>query len=425
MSDYGLNIKNTSGNTLISNATAQAAFYSKIPYTNAVYQKQVYAFPNWGYTTPMKPVVFVKYTFECIGTPIIFIRPRMLTPPYTLVSASKIDVAPFYYSNALYAITYQKNIGGNIWEIELMIKTRKSYNAKEDYYTFFPDGQPITWQQIEDAKLIPDLFIFTKQEYAPTVDNSQYGLMVRDYNNSINFDSRKRSLIITGSYYENMLGPMTYPDGSRGIRPYPPGTPMTINGAVWNDSSLWNIDLDNRNLQYNISAGQIKAFPRNLVEKRRGYRWVDDVYPNIMFHAPVVAQAYTEYTKNGYKKSCGKHGMGGCQEHWSTAKWGVVSRLCVGIVTVGGPLAYDSSTKALINVGHTLYNVGESPVRIQRAFAATKLMYSFSSHHEGTNWYNGGNSSGGYTIGTAPYPAQVINRNGFYILYSDASFYEF
>lgn len=425
MSDYGLNIKNTSGNTLISNATSQAAFYSKIPYTNAVYQQQVYAFPNWGYTTPMKPVVFVKYTFECIGVPIIFIRPRFIKPPSIPQTTPNKYVIPHYYANALYAIIYQKNIGGNIWEIELMIKTRESYTGNDDIYTFFPDGQPITWQQVEDAKLIPDLFIFTKQEYAPTVDNSQYGLMVRDYNNNINFDSRKRSLIITGSFYESMLGPYTYPDGSRGIRPYPPGTPMTIGGAQWNDSSLWNIDLDNRNLQSNISAGQIKVFPRNLAEKHRGYRYGDDICTNVMFHAPVVAQAYTEYTKNGYKKSCGKHGMGGCQEHWSTAKWGVVSRLCVGIVSIGKPIHYDSSTGAPINSAYSLYNNDSTLVKIQRAFAASKLMYSFTSSYEGTNWYNGGNSSGGYTIGTAPYPAQVINRNGFHILYSDASFYEF
>ena len=419
MSDYGLNIKNTSGNTLISSATSQAAFYSKIPYTNAVYQKQVYAFPNWGYTTPMKPVVFVKYTFECIGTPIIFIRPRMIKYPHDLDLSYRA-----YYANALYAIIYQQNIGGNIWEIELMIKTRQSYKDTYDAYTFFPDGQPITWQQIEDAKLIPDLFIFTKQEYAPTVDNSQYGLIVRDYNNNINFDSRKRSLIITGSYYENMIGPYKYPDGTKDIRPYPPGTPMTINGAAWNDSSLWNIDLDNRNLQSNIFAGYIKAFPRNLAERRRGYRYEKDICTNVMFHAPVVAQAYTEYTKNGYKKSCGKHGTGGCQEHWSTAKWGVVSRLCVGIVSIGKYNYQNSTTGASIDSPYPLY-LGSSAVLIQRAFAATKLMYSFSSHHEGTNWYNGGNSSGGYTVGTAPYPAQVINRNGFHILYSDASFYEF
>ena len=305
-----------------------------------------------------------------------------------------------------------------------MIKTRKSYTNSYDYYIFFPDGQPITWQQIEDAKLIPDLFIFTKQEYAPTVDNSQYGLIVRDYNNNINFDSRKRSLIITGSYYENMLGPMSYPDG-RGIKPYPPGTPMTINGAQWNDSSLWNIDLDNRNLQSDTWAGKIKVFPRNLAEKRRDYRYEEDICTNVMFHAPVVAQAYTEYTKNGYKKSCGKHGTGSCQEHWSTAKWGVVSRLCVGIVSFAGKsTAYNPRTDEPINGAYSLYNPSVT-VGIQRAFAATKLMYSFTSHHEGTNWYNGGNSSGGYTIGTAPYPAQVINRNGFYILYSDASFYEF
>lgn len=440
MSDYGLNIKNTSGNTLISSATAQAAFYSKIPYTNAVYQKQVYAFPNWGYVTPMKPVVFVKYTFECSGIPIIFIRPRMFKgtpyelPPYTyydIYSSRYITeydryAQQSYYSNALYAIISQNNIGGNTWEIELVIKTRAGYDTYEqpyEMYTFFPDGQPITWQQIEDAKLIPDLFIFTKQEYAPTVDNSQYGLMVRDYNNNINFDSRKRTLIITGSYYENMLGPCRYPDG-RGIKPYPPGTPMTINGAQWNDSSLWLIDLDNRNLQSNIRTGYIKAFPRNLAEKRRDYRYQDDICPNVMFHAPVVAQAYTEYTKNGYKKSCGKHGMGGCQEHWSTAKWGVVSRLCVGIVRVGNEEIYNSPTGAPINNKYSLYD-NSTRVTIQRAFAATKLMYSFTSAHEGTNWYNGGNSSGGYAIGTAPYPAQVINRNGFHILYSDASFYEF
>ena len=423
MSDYGLNIKNTSGNTLISNATSQAAFYSKIPYTNAVYQRQVYAFPNWGYTTPMKPVVFVKYTFECIGTPIIFIRPRMIKDPSISQTTPDTYVGIPYYANALYAIIYQQNIGGNIWEIELMIKTRKSYTNSYDYYIFFPDGQPITWQQIEDAKLIPDLFIFTKQEYAPTVDNSQYGLIVRDYNNNINFDSRKRSLIITGSYYENMLGPMSYPDG-RGIKPYPPGTPMTINGAQWNDSSLWNIDLDNRNLQSDTWAGKIKVFPRNLAEKRRDYRYEEDICTNVMFHAPVVAQAYTEYTKNGYKKSCGKHGTGSCQEHWSTAKWGVVSRLCVGIVNMGRAYPYDPTTGAQINSPYSLYDY-DVFVTIQRAFAATKLMYSFTSHHEGTNWYNGGNSSGGYTIGTAPYPAQVINRNGFYILYSDASFYEF
>lgn len=427
MSNYGLNIKNVSGNTLISNATSQAAFYSKIPYTNAVYQRQVYAFPNWGYTTPMKPVVFVKYTFECIGTPIIFIRPRMIkyhSIPETISTPYYYSIPP-YYSNALYAIIYQKNIGGNIWEIELMIKTRMSYTGSDDAYTFFPDGQPITWQQIEDAKLIPDLFIFTNQKYAPTVDNSQYGLIVKDYNNNINFDSRKRSLIITGSYYENMLGPYMYPNRSRDIRPYPPGTPMTINGAQWNDSSLWVIDLDNRNLQSDEFAGRIKAFPRNLAEKRRGYRYEEDICSNIMFHAPVVAQAYTEYTKNGYKKSCGKHGTGGCQEHWSTAKWGVVSRLCVGIVSIGNYNTYNSIWgEPLIYNACSLYNSGTN-VFIQRAFAASKLMYSFSSHHEGTNWYNGGNSSGGYTIGTAPYPAQVINRNGFYILYSDASFYEF
>lgn len=418
MSDYGLNIKNTSGNTLISNATSQAAFYSKVPYTNAVYQKQVYAFPNWGYTTPMKPVVFVKYTFECIGTPIIFIRPRMIKyNPYLDLTYRA------YYASALYAIIYQQNIGGNIWEIELMIKTRQSYNATYDAYTFFPDGQPITWQQIEDAKLIPDLFIFTKQEYAPTVDNSQYGLIVRDYNNNINFDSRKRSLIITGSFYEKMLGPYTYPDG-RGIRPYPPGTPMTINGAAWNDSSLWNIDLDNRNLQSNIFAGQIRAFPRNLAERRRGYRYEEDICTNVMFHAPVVAQAYTEYTKNGYKKSCGRHGTGSCQEHWSTAKWGVVSRLCVGIVSIGNPPQSPSTTEEPINRTYSTDH-GTAAVLIQRAFAATKLMYSFTSNYEGTKWYSGGNGSGGYTIGTAPYPAQVINRNGFYILFSDASFYEF
>jgi hypothetical protein len=240
--------------------------------------------------------------------------------------------------------------------------------------------------------------------------------MVRDYNNNINFDSRKRSLIITGSYYENMLGPYTYPDG-RGIKPYPPGTPMTINGAQWNDSSLWNIDLDNSNLQSNIHGIYIKAFPRNLAEKRRGYRYEEDICTNVMFHAPVVAQAYTEYTKNGYKKSCGKHGSGSCQEHWSTAKWGVVSRLCVGIF----------STSSISDTGNSKISLyGDvTGVKLQRAFAASKLMYSFSSHHEGTNWYNGGNSSGGYTVGTAPYPAQVINRSGFYVLYSDASFYEF
>ena len=422
MSDYGLNIKNTSGKTLISNATSQAAFYSKIPYTNAVYQKQVYAFPNRGYTTPMKPVVFVKYTFECIGTLIIFIRPRMIKYPPELAELSLAFRS--YYTNALYAIIYQQNIGGNIWEIELMIKNRESYNYTYDAYTFFPDGQPITWQQIENAKLIPDLFIFTKQEYAPTVDNSQYGLVVRDYNNNINFDSRKRSLIITGSHYENMLGPYTYPDGSRNIRPYPPGTPMTINGAGWNDSSLWNIDLDNRNLQSNIFAGYIKAFPRNLAERRIGYRYEDDICTNVMFHAPVVAQAYTEYTKNGYKKSCGRYGTGGCQEHWSTAKWGVVSRLCVDIVSIGKPRHVDSTTEAPINRKYSLYD-GSTAVLIQRAFAASKLMYSFTSTYEGTNWYNGGNSSGGYTTGTAPYPAQVINRSGFYIIFSDASFYEF
>lgn len=421
MSDYGLNIKNTRGNTLISNATAQAAFYSKIPYTNAVYQQQVYAFPNWGYTTPMKPVVFVKYTFECIGTPIIFIRPRMIKYNPAPNTGGRLQ----YYSNALYAIIYQKNIGGNIWEIELMIKTRTSSTYSYYAYTSFPDGQPITWQQIEDAKLIPDLFIFTKQEYAPTVDNSQYGLIVRDYNNNINFDSRKRSLIITGSFYENMIGPYKYPDGTSGIRPYPPGTPMTINGAQWNDSSLWLIDLDNRNLQSDKTGGYITSFPRNLAEKRRGYRYKDDVCTNVMFHAPVVAQAYTEYTKNGYKKSCGRHGTGGCQEHWSTAKWGVVSKLCVGIVEIlDRTFAHNSSTGELIENAISLYR-NSTYVHIQRAFAASKLMYSFTSAHEGTNWYNGGNSSGGYAIGTAPYPAQVINRNGFHILYSDASFYEF
>ena len=418
MSDYGLNIKNTSGNTLISSATSQAAFYSKIPYTNAVYQRQVYAFPNWGYTTPMKPVVFVKYTFECIGTPIIFIRPRMIKTPFI----PETTYMQSYYANALYAIIYQQNIGGNIWEIELMIKTRKSYTNNDYEYTFFPDGQPITWQQIENAKLIPDLFIFTKQEYAPTVDNSQYGLVVRDYNNNINFDSRKRSLIITGSYYENMLSPMSYPDGN-GIRPYPPGTPMTINGAQWNDSSLWNIDLDNTNLQISMYKADIKAFPRNLAERRRAYRYEDDICTNVMFHAPVVAQAYTEYTKNGYKKSCGRHGTGGCQEHWSTAKWGVVSRLCFGIVTIGKHQS--SSYVAPTDDRKYPIHIDGPGVLIHRAFAASKLMYSFTSSYEGTNWYNGGNSSGGYTIGTAPYPAQVINRNGFYILYSDASFYEF
>ena len=418
MSDYGLNIKNTSGNTLISNATSQAAFYSKIPYTNAVYQKQVYAFPNWGYTTPMKPVVFVKYTFECIGTPIVFIRPRMIKTPFI----PETTYMQSYYANALYAIISQQNIGGNIWEIELMIKTRKSYTNNDYEYTFFPDGQPITWQQIENAKLIPDLFIFTKQEYAPTVDNSQYGLVVRDYNNNINFDSRKRSLIITGSHYENMLSPMSYPDGN-GIRPYPPGTPMTINGAQWNDSSLWNIDLDNTNLQISMYKADIKAFPRNLAERRRAYRYEDDICTNVMFHAPVVAQAYTEYTKNGYKKSCGRHGTGGCQEHWSTAKWGVVSRLCFGIVTIGKHQS--SSYVAPTDDRKYPIHIDGPGVLIHRAFAASKLMYSFTSSYEGTNWYNGGNSSGGYTIGTAPYPAQVINRNGFYILYSDASFYEF
>ena len=223
-----------------------------------------------------------------------------------------------------------------------------------------------------------------------------------------------------------MIGPYTYPDGSGGIRPYPPGTPMTINGAQWNDSSLWNIDLDNRNLQSNIFGGYIKAFPRNLAESNRGYRYEKDICTNVMFHAPVVAQAYTEYTKNGYKKSCNskKYGGGGCQEHWSTAKWGVVSRLCFGIVSIGKPHHSNSSNGSPINRTYSLYI--ESPAMlIQRAFAASKLMYSFTSSYEGTNWYNGGNSSGGYTIGTAPYPAQVINRNGFYILYSDASFYEF
>ena len=443
MNDYGLQIKNISNNVLISNATAQIAFYSKIPYTSAVYKSQLYSFPNYDKPTPMTPVIFIEYTFECTDIPIIFIRPR---------GFMHLTTANIIYFNGRYAITSQTN-NGNTWVVTMMIKTLT--DAVNTYGDSIPQGVPLSLSDINRLALVPDLFIFTNTNKAPFMSTEPYGLQVRDYNNDVCFDSRKKSLVITGTYHDDLkmgshfsmdsnndysYGLATEGDTRKLKTPNDNTTNWQTNrivyeksGAPWKDNTLWDIGLNSNS---NLQPIQLNLkIPPLYTPGKSSSDYVGNIqttlYNSVMFHAPVLAQAYYEYTKKGYKKSCSW--TGSCQEHWSTAKWGVVSRLCVGIshlYTYTFPLAFNENTGDFSQSG--LY-IGQMDNRqlhlfdylyIQSAYAPYKLMYSFVATSEGNSWYAGGGGGSNISTGTPPYPAQMINTQGYNIIFSDARIYE-
>lgn len=437
MSDYGLQIKNINNNVLISNATAQIAFYSKIPYTSAVYKSQLYAFPNFDQVTPMYPVVFIEYTFECIDIPIVFIRPRGLIKITDWGTAS-LHQNEIVYFNGLYAITSQTNTG-NTWTISIMIKTLPPSDTTDS----IAQGVPLTLPDIDRLHLIPDLFIFTNANKAPFMSNEPYGLQVRDYNNEVCFDSRKKSLIVTGTYNDDLkMGTHARMnsdnDFSAGLAiegdmrklktPNDNTTNLETNrivytksGASWKDHTLWDIGLNSiTNLQPIQLTLKIPPLYTPTTTVGHIQELKDALCNGVMFHAPVLAQAYYEYTKKGYKKSCSR--FGGCQEHWSTAKWGVVSRFCVGlshfITGRFSPAGLDSGKldNRQLNIFNYLY--------MQSAYAPYKLMYSFVATSEGNSWYAGGGGGANISTGTPPYPAQMINTQGYNIVFSDARIYE-